>query len=162
MSDDEQGKPPFDWEKMLRDMQQQMKASDEPQQEGEPGVSPDHRLAPDIEAIRLQDALRTLQKKYSFKVGMIVRQKQGVRAYRKHSESDLSIVVDLLSTPVLFEAEGEAGGSASPYFRQPLDMIVGHIDDDSFLLYHVDSRRFEPVPEEETRLRVRGTTTGKQ
>lgn len=120
----------------------------------------DPTLAPDIEAIRLRDALETFTTQHTFKIGDIVRQKRGVRGYRKQNSNDLGIVVEVMETPIMFQDKEQ--GSGSPYWRQPLDLQVGHCDGDSFMVYHVDSRRYEPVPEEEIRLRVRGMPTTEQ
>ncbi len=38
--------------------------------------------------------------------------------------------------------------SGSPYYREPLDLVLALLDDNSDLvLYHYDKRRFEPVDE---------------
>ena len=55
------------------------------------------------------------------------------------------IVIQVLQETLHNNPEGGAG---SKYFREPLDLIVGVVDDDKELdLYHVDSRRFEPYDE---------------
>jgi hypothetical protein len=40
-----------------------------------------------------------------------------------------------------------AGESESPLFREPLDLVLGFFasHDDSFVMAHYDSRRFEPM-----------------
>ena len=52
------------------------------------------------------------------------------------------VVVDLLDRPVT-DSEHKSG---SPYFREPLDVLVGVVrgDDREFLVYHADRRRFQP------------------
>ena len=41
--------------------------------------------------------------------------------------------------------------SGSPYFREPLDIVLGFVDGDGdFITYHFDSRRFAPVIEQKT------------
>lgn len=111
-------------------------------------------LAPDIEAIRLKDALAKYQEKNTFKVGDIVRQKAGCRCYQKIGKNDMRIVVEVLDEPVLFEDDDV--GAGSPYWRQPLDIIIGHIDDDQFVTFYADSRRFEHVPASEIEFKPRG------
>lgn len=111
-------------------------------------------IAPDIEAIRLRDSLRSFQTKYDFQVGDIVRQKHGCRLYKKFGSNDHCIVIELLKEKIITGLRHEG----SPHFREPNDMIVGAIEygkesRESFCLFHVDSRRFEPVPVEEIRLR---------
>src|SRR3546814_14058437 len=47
----------------------------------------------------------------------------------------------MLSPPVI-DGTFESG---STYFREPLDIIIGFVDEDGdFLNYHADARRFEP------------------
>lgn len=140
----------MDFEAMMRQMAQAKRSAGDDEETDEPYI------AVDIEALRLQDALSSFKTVNTFHVGQIVRQKPGVRCYRKHGRNDLSIVVKILDEPVMFEGDQENNNSASPYWKQLLDMQVGHIDGDNFVIFHVDSRRFEPVPEEEVRLRVRG------
>lgn len=102
--------------------------------------------APDIQAELLRDALRSYLTKHEFTVGMIVRQKPACPIYA-HTE-DLWIVMEILATPLV--SDGEFG---TPHWNEPIDMIVGvRADDGDFVTYHVDSRRFEPVPLDEITL----------
>ncbi len=102
------------------------------------------RLAPDIEAIRLRDSYAAFSQRYQFKPGMIVRQKLLALNYTGFGDNDIAIVVEVLDEPVFTE-----GAAGSQHFHEPNDMIVGSIENGrTFCLFHVDSRRFEPVPEE--------------
>lgn len=122
---------------MLRDMGAESDALERP------------KLAPDIEAIRLRDALAALNVRHEFRPGMIVRQKPQAQSYQTLGGNDMAIVVELLDEPII-DDESEVG---SAYYRQRLDMIIGAIFPRgarvTFNFYHVDSRRFEPVPEDE-------------
>lgn len=72
----------------------------------------------------------------TFKVGDLITWKDGLRNKRLDGEV---VVTHVLAEPVL-DTEGKPG---SPYFREPLDIKVGHLDDDGDLIEsHVDSRRF--------------------
>jgi len=48
------------------------------------------------------------------------------------------------------DARSPAGNdSGSPYFREPLDIVLGFLNGDGdFITYHFDSRRFAPVIEQ--------------
>jgi hypothetical protein len=42
----------------------------------------------------------------------------------------------------------EEKGTGSPYFHEPLDIVLGVLGENGeFILFHHDSRRFEPFPE---------------
>lgn len=89
-------------------------------------------------AEQLRERLAALKRPDGLKVGSIVRFKQGL----KNKRSDVGIVVELFDEPIL----DESPGAGSPYFREPLDMVIGTLDGDGDLLaYHVDSRRYEIV-----------------
>jgi len=91
---------------------------------------------------RLQERYEQLTARVSdFRPGDIVKWKTGLRNRRRPTYGDVAIVIEKLKEPVFDESEKSAG---SAYFREPLDLIIGIIDDDGdFLCYHVDSRRFE-------------------
>jgi hypothetical protein len=55
----------------------------------------------------------------------------------------VAVVVAILPEPVY---EQDKKGANSPYFREPLDLVVGMLEDNGdLILYHFDSRRFEPA-----------------
>ena len=58
------------------------------------------------------------------------------------------MVVALLDTPIINPGDE----SGSPYFREPLDLLLGLVrgDDREFLVYHADRRRFQPYEASET------------
>lgn len=95
-------------------------------------------------AAALMERLESLNRQHLFEPGQIVRYKKGLQ---NRQSCGPFIVCRMLETPLLGHDAAEAG---SPYFREPLDMVVGKLDGDGdFAEYHVDSRRFEPVPKEE-------------
>ena len=67
--------------------------------------------------------------------------KRDLKNRRRPAYDEPVIVIEVLRTPV-FDERGE---SSSPYFREPLDVVLGLVDEDGdFICYHFDSRRFEP------------------
>jgi hypothetical protein len=78
---------------------------------------------------------------HTFKVGDLVRWKEGFRNRNLPHDNEPAIVVEILPEP-FFDLEASKG---SPYFREPLDIVLGLVHPDgSFLTYHFDHRRFEP------------------
>ncbi len=48
----------------------------------------------------------------------------------------------MLPAPVY---DPDEASSASPYFQEPLSIVVGVHRDDDFLEFRIDGRRFEPI-----------------
>ena len=89
----------------------------------------------------LKQALETFNQKNTFKPGDIVEWKPGM----KHKRSDGPfVVVEVLDEPIVDTAENGAG---TPYFREPLDLIVGTFINGDFVTFYYDSRRLQPVNE---------------
>ena len=83
--------------------------------------------------------------KNNFNVGDFVQWKPGLKNKKRPRYNQPAIIMELLDHPV-FDTEKDSG---SPYFREPLDMVIGFLDSDNdFMLFHCDSRRFEPVKKE--------------
>jgi hypothetical protein len=73
--------------------------------------------------------------------GDIVYWKKGLKNRRFPKEDDPAIVIELVEDDDVRNPQEDSG---SPYFREPLDIILGFIDPDGdFVMYHFDSRRFE-------------------
>ena len=52
------------------------------------------------------------------------------------------MVIDVLQQAVY---DHEERGAGSSYFREPLDIVLGIVDEEGdFLVFYLDSRRFEP------------------
>jgi hypothetical protein len=81
-------------------------------------------------------------KKYYFEKNQIVKWKPALRNRLFPLKNQPAIVVDLLKEPV-FNSDRKTG---SPYFREPLDIILGFIDEQQgyFITFYYDSRRFKP------------------
>lgn len=78
---------------------------------------------------------------HTFSAGQLVRWKHGLRNKRLPLDNQPAVVVELLKEPVV----NQEVGPGSPYFREPLDIVLGVLDEDGdFLLFHHDSRRFMP------------------
>jgi hypothetical protein len=77
-----------------------------------------------------------------FQRGDIVKWKKGLKNRRYPKEEQLCMVVEVLDTPKAGERD-----SGSPYFGEPLDLVIALLDDEKkdLLLFHYDKRRFEIV-----------------
>ena len=88
----------------------------------------------------LKQAFETFNQKNTFKPGDIVKWKPGM----KHKRSDGPfIVVEVLDGPIV-DTENGAG---TPYFREPLDLVLGSFLNGDFVTFYYDSRRMQPVNE---------------
>ncbi|MEC4818498.1 MAG: hypothetical protein SAK29_35290 [Scytonema sp. PMC 1069.18] len=89
---------------------------------------------------RLKSAGKNFLRKESFEVGQIVKWKENLKNRKLPHKNQPAIVIALLDNPVI-STDNESG---SPYFLETLDIILGIIvDDDTFLTFYYDSRRFE-------------------
>ena len=83
---------------------------------------------------------KSFLKKTNFKVGQIVKWKKGLKNKRFPLENQPVIVLEVLDEPV-FDSETRSG---SPYFFEPLDIVLGIIDSDGdFIRFYYDRMRFE-------------------
>ncbi len=75
--------------------------------------------------------------------GMLAVWKPGLKNRRFPRYGEPVVVVALLDAPIV-NPDQESG---SPYFREPLDLLLGVVrgDDREFLVYHADRRRFQPA-----------------
>lgn len=90
---------------------------------------------------RLKAVLHDFNKKYKFKPGQIVKWKTGLKNRRRPNYDEPVIVVEVLEEPV-FDIDTDASSS---YFREPLDLVLGFIDQaGDFVAYYFDKRRFQP------------------
>lgn len=113
------------------------------------------KLDPDIEAVRLFEALRVIRIKHRFHPGMVIRQKPACPLYQFFGDNGLVIVVEVLDRPVFDDRQK----ASSPYYKLPLDLRVGWIQRhgliDYFPVVYASSERFEPVPAAELALKVK-------
>jgi hypothetical protein len=94
---------------------------------------------------KLIRAFESMLKKNSLKPNQLVRWKEGLKNKALPEYNQPAIVWEILPQP-LFD-NPRAHGAASPYFHEPLDIVLGVMDEHKFVLLHYDSRRFEPKPE---------------
>jgi len=77
-----------------------------------------------------------------FKPGDIVRWKKGLKNRKYPKENQSCYVINVLENPIIQDARDPG----SPYYREPLDLVLALLDEDSDLvLFHYDKRRFEKV-----------------
>jgi hypothetical protein len=89
---------------------------------------------------QLQTACNNFLKKDSFEVGQLVKWKTNLKNRKIPYKNQPAIVVEILDEPIISD-DDESG---SPYFRENLDIILGIlVDDNIFLTFYHDSRRFE-------------------
>ena len=93
------------------------------------------------EHLRILYERLTNGRKRALQPGMLAMWKPGLKNRRFPAYGQPVIVVERLSAPIL-DHETESGMT---YYREPLDLLLGilHRDGD-FLVYHFDSRRFQP------------------
>jgi hypothetical protein len=76
----------------------------------------------------------------SLQPGALVQWKPGMKNRQTPEYGMPVVVVDILTEPFL-DTKFDSG---SIYFREPLDIVLGFIDEDGeFSAFHYDSRRFE-------------------
>ncbi len=89
---------------------------------------------------KLRSAFSALSRSHEFQPGWIVRWKENMKNKTLPKKNQPAIVIEVLEAPVF---DDESPGS--PYFREPLDLVLGVFSKDGvFLTFYYDSRRFEP------------------
>ncbi|MBE2295453.1 MAG: hypothetical protein IAF00_10890 [Phycisphaerales bacterium] len=79
--------------------------------------------------------------------GMLAVWKPGLKNCRFPRYGEPAVVIEVLDPP-LINHKAEAW---SPYYREPLDLLLGILyQDNKFLAYHFDSRRFQPYEGSDT------------
>jgi hypothetical protein len=90
---------------------------------------------------KLQAAYDGFFQTHTFQLRQLVKWKSGLKNKRLPKEGQPAIVLEVLEE-TLDQVERDPG---SPYFREPLDIVLGVIDEDGdFMTFHFDKRRFEP------------------
>jgi hypothetical protein len=92
----------------------------------------------------LTRSFESMLTKHSFKPGLLVRWKDGLKNKAVPEYNQPAIVWEVLQQPVFDNAK--TLGAGSRFFNEPLDIVLGVMDDDTFILFHYDSRRLEPIP----------------
>lgn len=89
----------------------------------------------------LKEVSRRVDKKYIFEKGQLIRWKPNLKNRNFPEYGEPVIITCVLEKPTFDPSEMTA---SSPYFREPLTIVVARIVDGDFVEYYVDSRRFEP------------------
>jgi hypothetical protein len=79
-------------------------------------------------------------KEKELRPGMLAVWKMGLKNRRFPVYGEPAIVMEVLDAPTS-EEQDESG---LPYFREPLDLLLGMLREGIFFVYHFDRRRFEP------------------
>ena len=105
-------------------------------------LTPEETTALNRKLIR---AFESMLKKNSFKPNQLVRWKEGLKNRNLPEYNEPAIVWEILPNPIFDNTKTVVAGSR--YFREPLDIVLGVMDENGFVLYHYDSRRLEPIPQ---------------
>jgi hypothetical protein len=93
-------------------------------------------------AAKLTALAERLDTPNSFEKGQIVFWKPGLRNRAFPEYGEAVIVRAVLPRPVF---DKSVDCAASPYFQEPLTLVIGIFREDDLLEFRVDGRRFEPV-----------------
>lgn len=89
--------------------------------------------------IEIEELNNYFLKSYNFSKGEMVKWKKGLKNRRIPHDNQPAIIVDILDKPIYGDYD-----PGNPYFREPLDILLAIKEDDEFLIFHYDKRRFEP------------------
>lgn len=79
-----------------------------------------------------------------FRSGDLLVWKEGLQNKKMPPYNVPVIVIEQIPTPI-FDTEKSSG---SAYFREPLNLVAGFIDDDGdFVIFHFDAKRFKKYSE---------------
>jgi hypothetical protein len=90
---------------------------------------------------KLKELSERLDEFHSFTKGQFVKWKPGLKNRRFPDYGEPAIVTAILPSAIFDPGEATAG---SPYFQEPLSLVLGIFKDEEFLEFRLDSRRFEP------------------
>jgi hypothetical protein len=90
---------------------------------------------------KLKELAERLDQFNAFAKGQFVKWKAGLKN-RKFPDYGEPVIVTAVLPSAIFDPNENA--AASPYFQEPLTIIIGTYRDDDFLEFRIDGRRFEP------------------
>jgi hypothetical protein len=90
---------------------------------------------------KLKELADRLDQFNTFAKGQFVKWKAGLKN-RKFPDHGEPVIVTAVLPSAIFDPNENA--AASPYFQEPLAIIIGTYRDDGFLEFRIDGRRFEP------------------
>jgi hypothetical protein len=81
---------------------------------------------------------------HAFKPGQMIQWKRGLRNRLRPAYGAPVVVVEVLEQPV-YDKSRLKEGAGSAYYREPLTIVAGLLDNDGDLIFfHYDQRRMEP------------------
>jgi hypothetical protein len=83
-----------------------------------------------------------LDEHHDFHKGQFVAWKAGLKNRKFPDYGEPCIVTSVLPAPIFDPAESAAG---SPYFQEPLNLVIGVFHEGDFVEYRMDGRRREPA-----------------
>ena len=95
-----------------------------------------------VHKLKLRELSERLDTHHAFTKGQFVEWKPGLKNRKFPDYGEPAIITAVLPAPVFDPNENSA---ASPYFEEPLTIVIGTYQDDDLLEFRVDGRRFEPV-----------------
>jgi hypothetical protein len=90
---------------------------------------------------QLRELSERLDEFHSVTKGQFVKWKPGLKNRKFPDYGEPAIVTAVLPSAIFDPGEATAG---SPYFQEPLSLVLGIFKDEEFLEFRLDSRRFEP------------------
>ena len=94
---------------------------------------------------RLSELADALDKPHAFRKGQLVRWKAGLKNRAVPAYNEAALVREVLAAPVFDTCEA-ASCAGSPYFGEPLTLVLAMLDSDGdFAELRYDGRRFEPM-----------------
>lgn len=90
----------------------------------------------------LRELAGRLDQHHVFAKGQFVVWKAGLKNKLKPDYGEPAIVTGVYPSPVFDQTEGN---SASPYFLEPLSLVIGVYHEEDLVEFRVDGRRFEPL-----------------
>jgi len=92
--------------------------------------------------MRLRELARRLDEHHVFVKGQFVVWKAGLKNKVGPDYGEPAIVTAVYPSPIIDQSDVSSG---SPYFLQPLSIVIGVHREDGLLEFRVDGRRFEPM-----------------
>jgi len=89
----------------------------------------------------LKECAERLDEHHTFTKGQFVRWKPGLKNRHYPDYGEPVIVTAVLPVAIFDPSETAA---ASPYFQEPLTLVIGTYREEDLLEFRVDGRRFEP------------------
>lgn len=75
-----------------------------------------------------------------FKIGDLVQWKQGLKNRRFPAFGEPAVITQVLDKPIYDPSEADA---CSPFFREPLTIVIAVLHDGNLREHHADGRRYE-------------------